>query len=105
MVRSAIQAHAESRDQQLVILTQVLAHELTMGYENLENMQLAAVGDVAVRNLRHAMELAEACAGPYLRFNLQQNQVLILRAEEARKATPEVLEKHGIPHAKSPDLR
>lgn len=30
---------------------------------------------------------------PYLRFNLQQNQVLILRSAEARKATAEVLQK------------
>ena len=80
-------------------------------------MQLVAVGDVPVLNLRHAMELTEACEGPYLRFNLQQNQVgeafqrlvspaevLILRAAEARKATAEVLLKHGIPQEKSDDL-
>ncbi|CAL1169670.1 unnamed protein product [Cladocopium goreaui] len=104
MVKSAIQSRADSRDQQLVLLTQVLAHELTMGYDHLENMQLIAVGDVPVLNLRHAMELTEACEGPYLRFNLQQNQVLILRAAEARKATAEILVKHGIPQERSPDL-
>ena len=77
-----------------------------MGYDHLENMQLVAVGDVPVLNLRHAMELTEACEGPYLRFNLQQNQVLqglrslvsgaevlILRSAEAREATAEVLVK------------
>ena len=34
------------------------------GYDHLENMQLIAVGDVPVLNLRHAMELTEACEGP-----------------------------------------
>eukprot|EP00438_Fugacium_kawagutii_P013625 Skav229257 [mRNA] locus=scaffold2418:103682:119506:- [translate_table: standard] len=52
----------------------VLAHELTMGYDHLENMQLIAVSDVPVLNLRHAMELTEMCDGPYLHLTLQQNQ-------------------------------
>lgn len=105
MVKFAVQGRANSRDQELVVLTQVLAHELTVGYDHLENMQLLAVGGVPVRNLRHAVELTEAAEGPYLRFSLQQNQVLILRAEPARASTAEVLVKHGIPQEKSPDLQ
>lgn len=41
---------------------------IRLGYDHLENMQLLAVGDVPVLNLRHAMELTEACEGPLACF-------------------------------------
>jgi len=104
MVKWATQDHAESKDQQLVVLTQVLAHELTMGYENCENIRLLTVGQEAVLNLKHAHELIDSCKDGYLRLGLQHNQVLILKADAAHAATPEVLEKHGIPAAMSADL-
>jgi hypothetical protein len=103
-VKWATQDHAESSDQQLVILTQVLAHEITMGYESLEHQRLRTVNGEAVRNLRHAMELIEACKSGYLRFGLEHNLVLILKSEEAKATTPAVLKTYGIPAAMSPDL-
>lgn len=105
MVKWATQEHAEASDQQLVVLTQVLAHELTMGYESLENLRLVSVGEEKVRNLQQAMELVGACTEGFLRLGLQHNLQLILKAKAAREATEEVLEKHGIPAAASPDLR
>jgi len=105
MVKWATQDHAEFPGQQLVVLTQVLAHELTVGYENLENLRLVEVCGTPVRNLRHALELIGACATGYLRLELERNLLLILKAEAAKAATLEVLEKHGIPAAMSPDLR
>ena len=55
------------------------------GYDPLENMQLIAVGDVPVLNLRHAMELTEACEGPL-------------------GAKSEIQEKSGEPEGKMVDL-
>jgi len=105
MVKWATQEHAEAADQQLVLLTQVLAHELTMGYESLENLRLLSVGQDQVQNLRQAMDLINACKDGFLRLGLQHNLRLILKAEALTQATQEVLEKHGIPAAASPDLR
>merc|ERR1712151_433752 len=105
MVTWATQDHAEAADLQLVVLTQILAHELTMGYESLENLRLHTIGGTVVRNLRHAMQLIDNCEGGYLQLGLQHNFVLILKADDARRATADVLEKHGIPAAMSPDLR
>merc|ERR1711971_628860 len=80
-VKWATQDHADTADQQLVILTQVLAHPITMGYESLENQRLNAINGENVTNLRHAMELIEACETGYLRFGLEHNLTLILKAE------------------------
>jgi len=104
MVKWATQDHAEFPDQELVVLSQILAHELTMGYERLENVRLLTVGEDSVRNLRHAMELCSACTSGFLRLGVQHNMKLTLKAEAAHGATAEVLVKHGIPAACSPDL-
>eukprot|EP00929_Paragymnodinium_shiwhaense_P042760 TRINITY_DN22074_c0_g1_i1.p1 TRINITY_DN22074_c0_g1~~TRINITY_DN22074_c0_g1_i1.p1 ORF type:complete len:526 (+),score=127.34 TRINITY_DN22074_c0_g1_i1:69-1646(+) len=104
MVRYATQEHATYTDQQLVVLTQVLAHEITVGYEALENLIVKSVNGTAVRNLPHTLELLDGEKGPYITFGMENDMMVILRAEEARKATPDVLEKHGIPADMSPDL-
>jgi len=105
MVKWATQGHADAGDQQLVVLAQVLAHELTIGYENIENVLLRSVNGETVRNLRHARDLIGACDDGYLRLGLQNNLMLILRAADAKSVTPTVLQKHGIPSDRSPDLR
>jgi len=111
MVKWATQEYAERSDQQLVVLTQVLAHEITMGYEGLENYLLLTVNGESVRNLRHAMEVMCGRSGGghegadgYLRLGLQNHQLLVLKASAAAEATESVLLKHGIPAAASPDL-
>merc|ERR1712083_610988 len=81
-----------------------LSHDLTVGYEALENVLLETINGAIVRNLRHVAELIEACTSGYLRLGLQNNLTLVLKAEATGKATAEVLEQHGIPAALSPDL-
>ncbi|CAE7810539.1 DEGP2, partial [Symbiodinium necroappetens] len=41
------------------VLTQVLAHDLTVGYEELENMLLVSVNGVKVKNLRQVMDIVD----------------------------------------------
>jgi len=95
---------AQCQGEEMVIMTQVLAHDLTVGYEDLENMLLQSVNGTAVRNLRHVMELIDGCSDTYLRFQFLNNLTLVLKPEDVKRATPEALEQHSIPAAVSPDL-
>mmetsp|Transcript_119232 Transcript_119232/g.338053 ORF Transcript_119232/g.338053 Transcript_119232/m.338053 type:complete len:581 (-) Transcript_119232:154-1896(-) len=104
IVHRVVEQRAEFPGEQLLVLTQVLSHDLTVGYEDLENMLLHTVNDTHVRNLRHVADLIDSCDSEYLRFGLQTNLVLVLKTEAAKKATAEALEQHGIPAAMSPDL-
>lgn len=105
MVKSVNDRRADFDGQQLVVLTQVLANDLTMGYEFLENMLLNTVNSVPLRNLDHLRQLISTCDNKgFLRLGLQNNLMLILKAEEARKVTEKVLDKYGIPSAMSRDL-
>ncbi|CAK0825381.1 unnamed protein product [Prorocentrum cordatum] len=105
MVQWSSVDHAKTADEQIVMLTQVLSHPLTVGYETLENLRLETVSGTKVNNLAHAMELVDVVTSGYLRLGLHHSQVLVLRADEARAATAEVLEMHSVPHAASVDLR
>lgn len=104
MVHRVMYQRATSNDEQLVVLTQVLSHDLTVGYEDLENYLVHTMNGTSVRNLRHLMELIKGCQDKYLRFGLDGNIVLALLAEDAHIATQEVLDRHWIPAAMSADL-
>lgn len=105
LVQVATDTRAEFWGQQLVVLTQILAHELTWGYDSLENKLLKSVNGTPVRNLPHVAELVGAQEAGMLRLQLQSNRVIVLNAERLKGTTAEVLEKHGIPSATSGDLR
>lgn len=104
IVLAATQEHAEHADQEIVVLTQVLAHDMTVGYESVENTIVKTVNGTTVRNLQHLLQLIDTCTGTYLKFGMQNDFVVILKAAEAKAATGDVLLKHGIPAEMSPDL-
>lgn len=104
LVHSVMYQRAQAPGESIVVLTQLLAHDLTVGYEDLENVVLFTINGEKVRNLQHTKELIDGCKSDFLRFGLQSNLMLILKTELARKATDEVLSQQGINSAASLDL-
>lgn len=104
LVHRVMYQRAETPGESLVVLTQVLAHDLMVGYEDMESVLLLSVNDTQVRNLQHLLELVENCSREYLTFGLQEHKFLVLKTDAVRKTTDEVLKEHGIPAAMSPDL-
>jgi len=105
LVHRVVNQRSKAPGEELVVLTQLLANELTIGYEELENVLLETVNGTAVRNLRHLMELVDGLESEYLTLGLDMNLMLVLNTEAAKKATASVLEEHSIPAAMSQDLR
>jgi len=104
IVHRVMRQRAEFKGEELVVLTQVLANDLTVGYEDLENVLLLSINGSGVRNLRHVMEIIDGCDSEYLRFSFLTNLVLVLKTADIKKATAEALEQHNIPAAHSADL-
>ena len=69
------------------------------------NRQVLKFNGTKINNLAQLSGLIDACQKPYIRFDLVDDKVLILNAQAAREAGPEVLEQHNIPFSKSEDLR
>uniref|UniRef100_A0A1D2A691 PDZ domain-containing protein n=1 Tax=Auxenochlorella protothecoides TaxID=3075 RepID=A0A1D2A691_AUXPR len=97
--------HKDRPGQQVVMLNQVLACEATIGYEDISNSQVAKFNDVKVNSLQHLVELVQENREPFMRFNLESKEVLVLDASLAQACTEEMQVFHSIPHALSKDLR
>ena len=59
---------------------------------------------VEVENLKHLCSIVEGCTEENLRFDLDDERVIVLKSQNARLATSRILKRHRIPSAMSSDL-
>jgi len=95
----------EYPDHEAVILSQILAADINVTYQQYVPNVLTHFNRVPIRNLRHLVELVETNTEPFLRFDLESERVLILDARDALSQSSFILESHNIPFPKSIDLR
>jgi hypothetical protein len=67
-------------------------------------VQVKKVNGVEVRNLRHLRRLVEGCKEKFVRFDLDDERVMVLNFEEAKRASEGILSSHRIPSHISEDL-
>lgn len=94
----------ETRDQQVVLLSQVLACDATLGYNDHFNSQVYKFNGIPVHNLRHLALLTSQCKERFMRFDLDYEEVVVVDSMVARAATADILRSHSIPSAVSKDL-
>ncbi|EYU39504.1 hypothetical protein ABFS82_06G199500 [Erythranthe guttata] len=90
--------------QQFVILSQVLMDDINTGYERLADLQVKKVNGVEVDNLKHLRQLVEDGGNENVRFDLDDERVIVLNYDSAKTATSRILKRHRIPSAMSDDL-
>ncbi|VVB16011.1 unnamed protein product [Arabis nemorensis] len=84
----------------------IISEELEWGnFSIFENFEVKKVNGVEVVNLKHLSELIEKCCTEDLRFDLEQNKVIVLNTKSAKEATSSIIERFGIPSAMSKDLQ
>ncbi|KAM7272454.1 hypothetical protein ACFE04_027117 [Oxalis oulophora] len=91
-------------DQEIVIVSQVLMDDISVGYERLAELQVKKVNGVEIDNLKHLCELVENCSSENLRIDLDEERVIVLNYHQAKIATSKILTRHRIPCAMSTDL-
>jgi len=94
----------DSRDHEPVILTQVLASPVTIGYAELACEVLESFNGTKVANLRHLSQLLDKNQQKYLTFKFMSKDTVVLDAALAKKALPSILTMNMIPAAKSRHL-
>ncbi|MBX3158112.1 MAG: trypsin-like peptidase domain-containing protein [Deltaproteobacteria bacterium] len=108
------------RRREVVIIHQIFAHEVNLGYHQMREMVVERVNGVEIADIR---DVVRALASPLGRFhvietdhhgtrNEQRSDYhasygtrVVLDAARAERATAEILEQHGIASDRSPDLR
>ncbi|KAM1080824.1 hypothetical protein EV1_015346 [Malus domestica] len=95
----------QSPDEQLVVVSQVLVADINIGYEEIVNTQVLALNGKPVKNLKNLASMVESCKDEFLKFDLEYQQVVVLRTKTAKAATLDILATHCIPSAMSDDLK
>ena len=123
-------AQARAPGEQVVVLSQVLAAEVNVGYEDITNVQVLAFNGEPVTSLAGLTAAVARCADRFFRFDVDSGETVVLDAAkvrppappllllpacrtsrvvdicrlQARAATPAILTTHCIPTACSRDL-
>nr|XP_023914053.1 protease Do-like 2, chloroplastic isoform X1 [Quercus suber]POF08635.1 protease do-like 2, chloroplastic [Quercus suber] len=96
---------AKFKGEQIVVLSQVLANEVNIGYEDMSNQQVLKFNGTRIKNIRHLAHLVDsACKDKYLVFEFEDNYVAVLERETASAASSSILKGYGIPSERSSDL-
>lgn len=96
--------YAQSADEQVVVLFQILASPVTNGYR-FQSVRLERFNDKAVRNLRQLADFVDNCTEHFMKFSLEGGKNVILDAKEAKDESPRILEMHAISFDRSKTLR
>ncbi|XP_014510280.1 protease Do-like 10, mitochondrial [Vigna radiata var. radiata] len=100
----ALRELPKKANQQLVILSQVLMDDINAGYERLAELQVLKVNGTEIDNLKHLRQLVQSCNAEFLRIDLDDERVIVLNYEMAKRATSSILKRHRIPSSVSIDL-
>ncbi|XP_073052118.1 protease Do-like 2, chloroplastic [Primulina eburnea] len=95
---------ARFEGEQIVILSQVLANEVNVGYEEMSNEQVLKLNGTRIRNIHHLAHLVDSCKDKYLIFEFEDNFLVVLEREQALGSTTSILKGYGIPSGRSEDL-
>ncbi|KAK4775595.1 hypothetical protein SAY87_023556 [Trapa incisa] len=95
----------QSPDEQLVVVSQVLVADINIGYEDIVNTQILAFNGKPVKNLKNLASMVDCCEEEFLKFDLEYQQIVVLRTRVAKEATQDILKTHCIPSAMSDDLK
>ena len=105
LLEKHLHAMAQSVDEQLVVVSQVLVSDINIGYEEIVNTQVLAFNGKPVKNLKSLATMVENCDDEFLKFDLEYQQIVVLKTSTAKAATLDILTTHCIPSAISDDLK
>ena len=81
--------------QKVVVVSQVLAADINIGYEEIVNTMVKGFNGKPVNNLKQLAKMVETCKEEYLRFELDHEILVVLKTKDALKETREILKVHA----------
>lgn len=89
--------------QEVVALTHVLADEINVGYGEFFNAVVESVNGVAVKSMRHFVELVVG-SSPRVELKTTDKCLIVLDTAAAKERGPELLTRYHVPRDRSRDL-
>src|SRR5262245_19678903 len=88
---------------EVVILTQILADEINVGYGHLYNEAIAKLDGIVPRDMEDFVARLSGARG-VVEIQTTSGGLIILDTEDVRKATPRILARYHIPRDRTPGL-
>lgn len=95
--------HRTSLQHEIVVLTQVLADEINVGYGSAYDKAVETVNGKAPRDLAEVVELIEGAKG-IVEIVLTSGAIIALDTEEVKAATPRILDRYRVIRDRSEGL-
>ena len=89
--------------QEVVVLNQILADEINVGYEDLDNTDVVAVNGQPPRDMTHFVQLVESAAD-MVEIRTGEGSLIVLDTEEVTRRAPIILKRYHVPKDRSADL-
>ncbi|CAJ2629198.1 protease Do-like 2, chloroplastic [Trifolium pratense] len=93
------------KGEQIVILSQVMANNYNIGYEDMSNMQVIKFNGVRIKNIQHLAHLIDSCKDKYMCFEFEDCYAAVLLREDVIATTTSLIDDYGIQSERSPDLQ
>lgn len=103
-ITSLLWDYQEQEGQQVVVLYQILSHEINFGYR-VSCMRCETFNGQKLVSLKHLTELVDASTDKYLHFGLEGGRSVVLERSQAVATGPKILEQHAIAFDRSVELR
>jgi len=94
----------EGNRRQVVVLTGILANELTRGYEQFEDEVIYSVNGEPLKDLSHLSQLLDNASGEFVSFTTERSGVVTMNRQEAEQLTATILRRYQVALDRSPDL-
>eukprot|EP00375_Theileria_parva_P003164 XP_765845.1 serine protease [Theileria parva strain Muguga] len=91
---------ARESGEEVVILSQILASDLTIGYD-FKNIRLVSVNNTKILNLRHLEQVLLSAVEKYVKFQFEQDILVVLETAKVPEFEQQILQQHAISAHKS----
>jgi len=104
-IQLTLRGYKEYPDHQVVILSQVLASSINIGYHEISNLKVDKFNGIEIRNMFHLKQLIDESTQEFNRFDLALDKVIVVNRIDAFHSNDQVKKEHNIPSLMSYDLQ
>lgn len=90
---------------EVVVLSEVLADDVNMGYQQINYISVDSINGVKVKNMKHLIELIENSKNRFIEISLENKGRVVIELKKLKEATPRILERYRIPFDRSTDFQ
>ena len=96
----------DSEEQEVVVLSTVLADRLNLGYQGFNSVALTSINGKPVRNLKELISMVENSKDEFITFYFgEQKTPVTLNRKKMLEQTPNILKNYRVPSDRSESLR